>query len=265
MEEEVVAQEATEEEAVTPENKPANLPELSETETTPEEKTASALRRERRKEHERHLREENERLRAKVAELDARDARIDSTAKSMPEPQRAQFTDEAEYWHAKSAWTFAQQSAKFQQAEVSAEAEEHKLKAKQIEERIRVERVEAYNQGFPEARQKYADFDAVVVRAGENVSPIIADMVLAADQPTDLAYWLGSHVDVARSLSTMHPLDAARELGRIESRLSAPKPKTATSAPAPISTVKAAGSASKDPSDMNYEEFKAAWNAGKIR
>jgi hypothetical protein len=57
----------------------------------------------------------------------------------------------------------------------------------------------------------------------------------------------------------MTPIEAARELGRLEGRVSLPKVKTISSAPKPVSTVTGKAHAQgKTLDDMSYDEYRKA-------
>jgi hypothetical protein len=66
----------------------------------------------------------------------------------------------------------------------------------------------------------------------------MAETIKASDIGPDLAYWLGSNPKEADRISRLSPLLQAREIGKIEAKLSfdPPKKKT-TSAPEPIRPV----------------------------
>lgn len=83
-----------------------------------------------------------------------------------------------------------------------------------------------------------------------------------SDHGPAVAYHLAQHLDVADRLSRMHPVAAAVEIGRIEARLSAPKPKPVTQAPAPVPTLSGSSVAGKDLSAMSYEDYKRARSGG---
>lgn len=105
------------------------------------------------------------------------------------------------------------------------------------------------------AKGKYADFEEVAFTAP--LSEPVAQMVAASDIGADLAYHLGKNPDEARRISALSPVAAAREIGRLEAKLStAPSPKT-TQAPPPVPTVTGRSSPQRDPNAMSYEEYKA--------
>ncbi|CAO3372882.1 hypothetical protein [Azospirillum argentinense] len=105
------------------------------------------------------------------------------------------------------------------------------------------------------AKGKYGDFEAVAFSAP--ISESVAHMVAASDVGADLAYHLGKNPDEARRISALPPVAAARELGRLEAKLSAAPPPKQTQAPPPVPTVNGRGTPTRDPNAMSYEEYKA--------
>jgi hypothetical protein len=91
--------------------------------------------------------------------------------------------------------------------------------------------------------------DILAVIAGSEHGPAVADH-------------LASHLDVADRVSRMSPVAAAAELGRIEARLSTPKPKPVTQAPAPVPTLSGSSVVSKDLASLSYEDYKRARSGG---
>ena len=57
------------------------------------------------------------------------------------------------------------------------------------------------------------------------ISPEVAGIIMSAEKAPELAYYVGKNPELAEKLSAMNPLDAARELGRIEvTKLIKPEP-----------------------------------------
>jgi hypothetical protein len=80
----------------------------------------------------------------------------------------------------------------------------------------------------------------------------MAETIKASDLGPDLAYWLGSNPKEADRISRLSPLAQAKEIGKIEAKLSNDPPvKRTTSAPAPISpvTARSSGAPSHDTTD----------------
>lgn len=99
---------------------------------------------------------------------------------------------------------------------------------------------EAYAEREDEARTKYDDFEQVAYNPKLPVTDVMAETIKASDIGPDLAYWLGSNPKEAERISRLSPLLQAREIGKIEAKITAePFQKKITSAPAPIRPVNA--------------------------
>lgn len=88
--------------------------------------------------------------------------------------------------------------------------------------------------------------------------PDVLAVIAQSDHGPAVAHHLAQHLDVADRLARMSPVAAAAEIGRIEARLSTPKPKPVTQAPAPVPTLSGSSVAGKDLSAMSYEDYKRA-------
>jgi hypothetical protein len=80
-----------------------------------------------------------------------------------------------------------------------------------------------------------------------------------------LALYLAEHREVATQIAALPPMAAAREMGRIEAKLSAPTPAPVVSkAPAPPPKIEAVNpEVAQDPSTMSDKEF-ATWRRRQI-
>ena len=132
----------------------------------------------------------------------------------------------------------------FESPEAYAEA----LAVKKAEELLRQRELQkqqaavedAYAEREEEARAKYDDFEQVAYNPQLRVTDVMAETIKASDIGPDLAYWLGSNPKEADRISRLSPLLQAREIGKIEAKLSAePVQKKTSSAPAPITPVTA--------------------------
>ena len=79
------------------------------------------------------------------------------------------------------------------------------------------------------------DYQAVTRNPALMITPAIVETLQNAEKGPDVLYYLGKHPDITASLANMSPLDAARELGKIEAtKLIKPEPpKSKTPAPVP--------------------------------
>ena len=99
--------------------------------------------------------------------------------------------------------------------------------------------LESYIDREEEARSKYDDYQQVVYNDRLMISDAMAEAIRSADNGPDIAYHLGSNPKEAERIARLSPLLQAKEIGRIEAKLSyePPATKQTTRAPAPISPV----------------------------
>lgn len=135
--------------------------------------------------------------------------------------------------------------------------------------------VAEFNQRTQAVRAEVEDFDDVIASASHIQVPMaVRQVLLTSPVGPKIMYQLAkSPAELAR-ISALPPLDAAREIGRLEANASStptPKaqPKSAFGkaadrgpAPAPITPVAARGPTTvKRTEDMNFEEYKAWRNS----
>lgn len=231
-------------------------PEHSAEQTADEEKTRSQIRREQRQAREQRLMQEAAEAKARAAEAEKLLKKVQAAPE--PEPKETDFDDWTQYSVAKALWQRDQAAAKRRVAEVSGEVDAHREAERTLEaERVR-ERLTEFEQGKAEARARYADFDAVFDKAV--ISKPLAELILESDASHDVVYFLGQNPERGHALSSMSPVQAARELGKIEAQLKLPRAKTVSSAPNPINPVKGNAGPSKVPD--SFAEWKAKRESG---
>jgi hypothetical protein len=119
-------------------------------------------------------------------------------------------------------------------------AEAEKLVQHREIQKQRAEIEETFAEREEEARSKYDDFDQVAYNPNLRVTDVMAETIKASDLGPDLAYWLGSNPKEAERISRLSPLLQAREIGKVEAKISAePFQKKTSSAPDPIRPVTA--------------------------
>ena len=122
--------------------------------------------------------------------------------------------------------------------------------------------MEAFQYRETEAREKWTDYDAVTRNPNVPILPDMAEVIRDSDVGPDLAYHLGKNPQEAMRIAQMSPTRRAVEMGKLEARLTAPKPAP-KQPPAPISPVSAiAAGGSKDPGNMSMSEY-IQWRAGQ--
>jgi hypothetical protein len=99
---------------------------------------------------------------------------------------------------------------------------------------------DSYAEREEEVRNKYDDFEQVAYNPNLRVTDVMAETIKSSEIGPDLAYWLGSNPKEADRISRLSPLTQAREIGKIEAKITAePFQKKISSAPDPIRPVTA--------------------------
>jgi hypothetical protein len=99
---------------------------------------------------------------------------------------------------------------------------------------------EAYSEREEEALERYPDFEQVAYRKDLPVSDDMARAIRASDKGPDVLYWLGTNPKEAARIARLPAFVQAKEIGRIEERISSnPPAKKTTSAPPPITPIAA--------------------------
>lgn len=130
-------------------------------------------------------------------------------------------------------------------AEALAVRKAEEMLAKREAAKQQSEIVEAYHDREEDARNKYDDFEQVAYNPRIPITEVMAQTIQLSDVGPDIAYYLGSNPKEAERISRLSPLVQAKEIGKIETRLSDNPPvKKTTTAPAPIAPVTPRGSGS---------------------
>jgi len=137
-------------------------------------------------------------------------------------------------------------------AEVLAERKAEELLARREQAKAQSAIIESYHDLEEEARTKYDDFEQVAYNPKLPITDAMAQTIQSSDVGPDMAYYLGSNPKEAERISRLSPLSQAKELGKIEAKLSDNPPvKKTSNAPAPIApiTARSSGSPSLDTTD----------------
>jgi len=158
------------------------------------------------------------------------EATVQPAPADMPRPQEGDFEDYGAYTEALADWKveqkFAQKIAQYETTRAQTESEK------------------ARDAWVSQGVTKFGDFKSIVTLPFEQGGPAInrpmADFINSSPVSHEIAYHLGKNLEESRRIAQMDPMNAARELTKIETRLSggAPvKPKLQTNAPAPIKPI----------------------------
>jgi hypothetical protein len=107
------------------------------------------------------------------------------------------------------------------------------------------------------------DFDDVVMSADMPISPALEQALLTSEHGPAIMYKLAKNPGELARLSALPPLDAAREIGRLEAQQasSTASPKTTKPAlrpPAPPTSVNGSASSTRSLDDLPLAEYKRA-------
>lgn len=230
-----------------------------------DKKSASAERREREKAYRERLKSEAAQAMARAAEAEQRRRAILEVGSKEAPPKENDFPDPIEFAAAKAIWG-AEQRAREREANGAGEvARAAKLQAEEINQRERAVLTQEWTAQVADAKTRYADFDAVAHAKDLPVSQAMGDIIMTSDAGPDVLYFLGQNRALAAQIAVMHPVEAARAIGRIEATITQPKPRTETNAPTPINPVRGSAGVSRDPAKMSVPEYRA-WKAagGKV-
>lgn len=166
-------------------------------------------------------------------------------------PNPNDFDSHEEYVDALTDWKLTQKLKERDQSAEKARAQTEQEKA----EKAHLDRVKAF-------KEKNADFDDVVSELeGKPISAAVEAILVSSEQGPELLYELAKHPEEFERINSLGWLAAAREIGKLESKLAtstpAPKePKKITQAPKPIEPVGkgSSGPVSKDPSDPDLSQ-----------
>jgi hypothetical protein len=165
-------------------------------------------------------------------------------------------------------------------------ATEQGTKAAQEALRAERERQDAENaqktwsQRETDFKKSKPDYEAVALKhpqdGGPTITPSMAQIIKGSDVGPQVAYYLGENVDKANAIARLHPIDQAREIGRIEARLEAvkaaapavskaPPPPSRIDADAAPATVKVDSPDSDNLSDAEWTRRRNAQELARRR
>jgi hypothetical protein len=168
-------------------------------------------------------------------------------------PKENDFTDWFEYQNAKAAYETEKRI-------VARDLRKQASQAKETEARRSTEMLSEYQERQREAKASIPDFDKVVKAAQLPVSPVVGQLLLESEKSAVIEYHLAKNPETLHRLNSLSPLSAAKEMARLEDRLSLPNPKTATSAAPPLRSPKGGAAPVMDLSKMSMDEYVAYRN-----
>ena len=111
------------------------------------------------------------------------------------------------------------------------------------------------------ARDQFEDYDDVVSSSSAPVTAVMRDSIMESDIGPSILRHLAMRPEDAERISKLSPASQAREIGKIEAGLLAPKPPTKAPETKPIEPVGQGGAASDGPGDkQNIKDWMEARN-----
>ena len=174
----------------------------------------------------------------------------ETPAPSAIKPSPDDFTDYSEYQEALTDWKVEEKLKSIErQKEQEKTRENQQLEEKRTSERQQ-ELIEA-------GERKYEDFEDVVKSDKHNYSRAAYLAILESDISADIVYHLAKNQDEAKRIADLPAFAQAKEIGKLEDRLSAKQPIKPSNAPTPIKPIEGKGNLTKKLEDMTYEEMLA--------
>jgi hypothetical protein len=188
------------------------------------------------------------------------------------EPRADQFDDAFEYAKALAEWSAEKALYDRDQQDLNRKAEEEKQKV-----------LKTWSEKLQKAKPNLADFDDIVNSTQIVVSDEVRDAIVESDVGPEILYHLASlDGEEAQKFQDLSLSKALREIGKLEARFEKQESAEETAvrskpvvqkskAPAPLSPIRATGSAMETPIGSDgefhgsFQAWKAARKAGKIR
>ena len=165
------------------------------------------------------------------------DVVINSTTPASPQvrPQEGDFETYEQYEDALMDWRID-----------SKDADKLAKNQKDTLERQQADNAKNFDRRAEELKGEHPDFDSVAKAPAMldfyGANPMIRDLVESSEFGPDIALHFARNRDTAINIASMPMMQAAKEIGKLEIKLSTtPKPKAVSKAPTPINPIKGGG------------------------
>jgi hypothetical protein len=191
--------------------------------------------------------------RAKLAQEQASQA---APTSEIPKPKETDYETYGEYLEALAEHKAVEILRREREA-----AQQAKIRESQVSESERYAKLE--QAVIENGEAKYDDFEEVARGTGEMLkskglafSKAMVSALIEAENAPDIVYHLGKNLDEAARIAALPAYAQAKEIGKLEDKLSAkPAPKP-SKAPDPISPVTGSKALTKSIEDMSVQEFE---------
>jgi hypothetical protein len=164
-------------------------------------------------------------------------------------PKVEDYTDYSEYQEALTDWKVDQ---KLQERDSKRAESEAKARNQSESERVSARQNDMIEAG----ERKYDDFEEVVKSDKTQYSQAAFLSMIESDIAEDLVYHLAKNPDEAQRIAKLPAYAQAKEIGKLEDKLSAKKPPKTSNAPEPIKPIGSGQTLTKTVEEMTPEEYK---------
>jgi len=166
--------------------------------------------------------------------------------KAADKPTPEQFSTTEDYVEAVAGWKANQIVTET----LSKHAEQEQARRQQADADARTH---AWTEQESDAEDKYEDYHDVTRNPNLHINDAMLSVIQASEVGTDLAYYLGKNLAESERIAKLPPILAAKELGKLELKVSsASTGKSPSKASPPITPIKGnGGTASNAPSDAD--------------
>lgn len=194
-----------------------------------------------------------------LSELSARDRELDELRRSAPAAKASESDEKPPREEDFNGDYFAFQRAltAFDAGKATSAAIEKQFKTREDSERstkqaeIARERDVSHAERVEDVREAITDFDAVMATMkGVQVRQDVIDEIKSSEKGPLIQYHLALNPDKLLAMNSMSARELAREMGRLEATVELPSAKKATTAPAPLSSLKGGASPSSAEGDL---------------
>jgi hypothetical protein len=158
-------------------------------------------------------------------------------------PKEADYSDFLAYERALTAYETEKRI-------VTRELKKEAGKAEHVDRTRHAEMVEDHADRLDDLEKRLPGSKAKIGAATAPVAPHVAGLLLESDKSAHLQLHLVERPEKLAELNRLPPVQAAREIGRLEARLSLPKPRTETKAPPPVRSPKGGAAPSSPDAEL---------------
>jgi type IV secretory pathway VirB10-like protein len=200
--------------------------------------------------------------RQEAAALEARIKELESNKPVTKEPEvvapkEDDFEDYSQYQQANAKFV-AETASNAAYERIAAENQERERTRQEAarQEELQSKKA-AFDANLAEKKGNFEDFEDVAY-GHQFMSIEMAERLFEMSKGPEVAYHLGSNLDVAEKIFALPPIQQAIELTKLEFQVEALNPKMVSGAPDPITPLGSSEKVSKDEDDMTDDEWLAA-------